>query len=180
MQADQGSSELYVSSVVTPQLWDTVVAPTLIELECMQKDPQRKGEKPGSLIATIHSFDKNEDYQAMIETANIFDFLAVDKVLHYKCFYTISCWYSQYAYFFNYPEYARYYARYIEEQLNPGLAEQICNTCYPKNARKTIIRTPKQQEVYPWRRAIVIYGTLFSTVCLAFRSLYGHWMPKEL
>ena len=123
MQADQDSSELYVSCVVTPQIWDTVVAPTLIELEC-KNDPQRRLQW-SPLRQAIDRFHGMGDYDAIIKAANVLDFLAVEQVLQYHYFWCISEWYWR-------PWDPRYKKNY--ENLNPGLAQQISETWHEPKA----------------------------------------------
>ena len=121
MQADQGSSELYVSSVVTPQIWDTIVAPTLMDLAGFIKVFEFQKPISKSLRSSIGTFFDQED-EAMIEAANVLHFLAVENVLQYHTFWPLATWYRNSLSKEDDP--SGIYKRYCDK-LTPGLAEHI-------------------------------------------------------
>jgi hypothetical protein len=97
--------EIIMPQIINPQMWDLVGKPVLI-----------KGEREARGLMNV--FHNRSEHKAIMESANIFDFLGLDELLNYKVFHLIC---------FLYEMRTSPYAKTLEI-LNPGLAELIYAT----------------------------------------------------
>ena len=114
------SAELVMPEIVNPKMWDVVVEPTLTQLDGVASQKHYMSWAKGQISGMMNRFhDKSED-KAIMESANIFDFLGLDELLDYEIF-------KQICFLYEIRNMNSSYSACLQF-LNLGLAEKIYAT----------------------------------------------------
>ncbi len=130
-----GTIQEKIAIPIKPNIWDKVIVPTLQILEELHSkklhNVQERWEKKERMANVMVKFSIEGNDQAIMDSANSFDFLALDEMLDYRIFGRI-------AFIHEFKDLLSALHLHNDDlaMLNPGLAEKI------------LLTQPKALEVY--------------------------------
>ncbi len=136
--------EVFLPGWIKPAMWDKVVVSAVRALEEIRNLPRdedfnrmKSGKRGYNIGGIMNTFMNQYNDKAIMESANIFDFLGMDEVLDYKIFHRICTFHELKATPENSNRLIGPPANFkLLELLNPGLAQRIHAT-KPKPENKT-------------------------------------------